>query len=52
MIISAFLMGLIIDVFLNTPGMNAAAITIVAMFQKSLIGLFLKEEFEDLFGDT
>lgn len=46
-IISAFLMGLIIDIFLNTPGMNAAAITLVAMFRKSLMGLFFeKDEFE------
>lgn len=47
-IISAFLMGLIIDIFLNTPGMNAAAITLVAMFRKPLMGLFFeKEEYED-----
>lgn len=46
-IISAFLMGLIIDIFLNTPGMNAAAITLVAMCRKPLMGLFFeKEEFE------
>ncbi|QRX63499.1 rod shape-determining protein MreD [Dysgonomonadaceae bacterium zrk40] len=46
-IISAFLMGLIIDIFLNTLGMNAAAITLVAMFRKSLMGLFFeKDEFE------
>ncbi len=46
-IISAFAMGLIIDVFLNTPGMNAAAFTLVAMCRKSLMGLFFeKDEFE------
>lgn len=46
-IISAFLMGLIIDIFLNTPGMNAAAITMVATFRKSLMSMFFeKEEFE------
>ncbi len=46
-IISAFLMGLIIDIFLNTPGMNAAAITLVAMFRKPMMSLFFeKEEFE------
>lgn len=46
-IISAFLMGLIIDIFLNTPGMNAAAITLVAMLRKPMMSLFFeKEEFE------
>jgi len=46
-IISAFLMGLIIDIFLNTPGMNAAAITMVAMFRKPVMGLFFeKDDFE------
>ncbi len=45
-IFSAFLLGLIIDIFLNTPGMNAAATTLVAMFRKSLMELFFeKEEF-------
>lgn len=39
-ITSAFLMGLIIDVFLNTPGMNAAAITIVATFRPQILNLF------------
>ena len=38
-IIMGFLMGLIIDVFLNTPGMNAAATTIVAAFRRPIISL-------------
>ena len=47
-IISAFLMGLIIDIFLNTPGMNAAAITIVAALRKSVMSLFFdKEEYDE-----
>jgi rod shape-determining protein MreD len=46
-ILIAFLMGLIIDIFLNTPGMNAAAITIVAAFRKNIIGLFFEEEGHD-----
>lgn len=47
-IISAFVMGLIIDVFLNTPGMNAAALTIMAAFRKSIIGLFFeREDYDD-----
>ncbi|MEA4916077.1 hypothetical protein SDC9_194429 [bioreactor metagenome] len=48
-IIFAFLMGLIIDIFLNTPGMNAAAITIVAAFRESIMGLFFEREGYDDF---
>jgi rod shape-determining protein MreD len=48
-ITSAFVMGLIIDIFLNTPGMNAAAITIVAAFRKSISGLFFEREGYDDF---
>ena len=41
-------MGLIIDIFLNTPGMNAAATTIVAALRKPLIDVFFpKVEYED-----
>lgn len=47
-IISAFLMGFIIDIFLNTPGMNAAATTIVATFRRPFMNLiYSKEEYED-----
>ncbi|MCE5178409.1 MAG: rod shape-determining protein MreD [Porphyromonadaceae bacterium] len=47
-IISGFLLGLIIDVFLNTPGMNAAATTIVAACRKPLLNLFFeKEEYDE-----
>ena len=46
-IISAFLMGFIIDIFLNTPGMNAAATTIVATFRPQILNLFYsKIEYE------
>lgn len=48
-IMVAFLMGLIIDIFLNTPGMNAAAITIVATFRKNILGLFFEREGHDEF---
>lgn len=43
-IISGFLIGLIIDIFLNTPGMNAAATTIVATFRKPILNLFYDRE--------
>ncbi len=48
-IISAFLMGFIIDIFLNTPGMNAAAITLVAAFRKNILHLFFEREGYDDF---
>ena len=47
-IISAFLLGLVIDIFLNTPGMNAAATTIIATFRHFILHLFYpKDEYED-----
>lgn len=47
-IISAFLMGLVIDIFLNTPGMNAAATTIVATLRGIILNLYYpKNEYED-----
>ena len=49
-IIVAFLMGLAIDIFLNTPGMNAAAITIVAAFQRNIRNSFFdRNEYYDEF---
>lgn len=41
-IISGFLMGLVIDIFLNTPGMNAAATTLVAAFRRPIMSLFFE----------
>ena len=48
-IITGFIMGLIIDIFLNTPGMNAAATTIVATFRKPILNLFYDREIFDEF---
>lgn len=48
-IISGFLLGLIIDIFLNTPGMNAAAATMVATFRKPILNLFYDREIFDEF---
>lgn len=48
-IITAFLMGMIIDIFLNTPGMNAAATTLVATFRKPMMDLFFEKEEHDAF---
>lgn len=47
-ILSGFLIGLVIDVFLNTPGMNAAATIITVLFRKPLMNLyFSRVEYED-----
>ena len=47
-IIIGFLMGFIIDVFLNTPGINAAATTLVASLRRPFLRLFFtREEFEN-----
>lgn len=43
-----FLLGFIIDIFLNTPGINAAATTTVAAFRHMLLRLFFtKDETEE-----
>ncbi len=48
-IVSGFLLGIVIDIFLNTPGMNAAATTIVAALRNMMLSLFYpKNEYEDL----
>ena len=47
-IIMGFLMGFIIDIFLDTPGVNAAATTLIAALRRPLLRLFFtKEEFEN-----
>ena len=48
-IVSGFLLGIVIDIFLNTPGMNAAATTITATLRSMVLNLFYpKNEYEDL----
>jgi rod shape-determining protein MreD len=39
-----FITGLTIDLFCNTPGMNAAATTFIAFFRRSIQGLFFQRE--------
>ncbi len=48
-IISGFLLGLVIDIFLNTHGMNAAATTIVAAFRGTIMNLFYERVEHDEF---
>lgn len=48
-IVLGFLLGIVIDIFLNTPGMNAAATTIIATLRSMVLNLFYpKNEYEDL----
>ena len=47
-IIMGFLMGFAIDIFLDTPGINAAATTLIAALRRPLLRLFFtREEFEN-----
>lgn len=47
-IISGFLLGLTIDIFVNTPGMNAATTTIAALFRKPILHLiYPREEYDE-----
>ncbi len=46
-ILSAFLLGMIIDIFLNTPGVNAAATTIVATVRPFVLFLFYSKNESD-----
>lgn len=40
----SFLMGIILDIFLNTPGINAAATTLVGALRKPVLDLFFNKD--------
>ena len=42
-IVLGFLLGIVIDIFLNTPGMNAAATTITATLRSMVLNLFYQK---------
>lgn len=42
-----FFLGLVVDVFANTPGMNAAATTLLAFLRPSLLTLFVPRDSSD-----
>lgn len=44
LLISGFLLGLVLDLFTNTPGVGAASCTLLAMLQPSLLNLFTPRE--------
>ena len=45
----AFVLGLLIDLFSATPGLNAASATLLAMFQPGLVKLFVTLDRHDVF---
>ena len=46
--LTAFALGLVIDIFCNTPGVNAGASVLLAFSRTSLLGLFApRDEFEN-----
>lgn len=48
LIIAGFVMGTALDIFMNTPGMNAVATTIMATLRKPILDkLYVDEEYED-----
>jgi hypothetical protein len=44
----AFFLGLVIDVFSGTPGLNSASATLLAMFQPGLVKLFVSMDRHDV----
>ena len=44
----AFFLGLIIDLFSGTPGLNAASATLLAMFQPGIVKLFVSMDRHDV----
>lgn len=44
----AFFLGLFIDMFSGTPGMNAASATFLAMFQPAIVKLFVSTDRHDV----
>ncbi len=46
-LVSCFLMGLCVDSFSNTPGVAAAAMTLVGLLQPYLLSLFIQQDSPD-----
>ena len=46
MLIWSFLLGLIVDIFSNTPGVASASLTLVGVLQPYLLELFLPRDFD------
>lgn len=46
-LLMAFTLGLLVDIFMNTPGMAAASLTLIAFIQPVVLELFLDRESEE-----
>ena len=46
-LITAFVVGLVCDMFTNTPGIAAASLTLLAFIQPSLLELFIQSDNEE-----
>ena len=49
MMVWAFVMGILLDIFANTPGVTAASMTAIAMAQPYVLNLFVSREVEENF---
>jgi rod shape-determining protein MreD len=50
MLLWAFFLGLVLDMFSGTPGLNAASATLLAMVQPGIVKMFVQtERYEQLF---
>ena len=46
-LLASFLIGFVLDIFTNTPGLNAGTLTIAAMLRPVVINLFLPKDIQD-----
>ena len=49
MMVWAFVMGIVMDMFANTPGVTAASMTAIALAQPYILNLFVSRELEENF---
>ena len=49
LLLQAFLIGLCVDIFSNTPGMNAASATILAFIRKPMLHVHMQHDMTDDF---
>lgn len=53
MLLWAFFLGLVLDMFSGTPGLNAASSTLLAMVQPGIVKMFVQtERYEQLFPSS
>ncbi len=53
MLLWAFFLGLVLDMFSGTPGLNAASATLLAMVQPGIVKMFVQtERYEQLFPSS